>query len=162
MSKKTHGFQHHFFSIFHGFGLRKRLQNRVFFEFVSKTLIFWKLAKTIEKPMVFHDFSDFRGPKNDPKSMKKRIRKRHCKITSQKSMLASILASQSVPKSFPKPSKSLQKATLNEACFATLWKLPATRRKSTEVVVCKASKWLRIWLGLLYLSIYLLICPSSP
>ena len=51
-------------SIFYGFGLRKRLQNRGFFAFVSKTLIFWKLAKTIEKPMVFHDLSDVRGPKN--------------------------------------------------------------------------------------------------
>ena len=59
---------------------------------------------------------------------------------------------------FKPPPKSLRKATLNEACFATLWKPPGNRRKSTGGIVCKASKWLRIWLGLLYL----LICPSSP
>ena len=42
----------------------------------------------------------------------------------------------------------------NEACFATLWDLPRSRRKATEVVVCKASKWLGIWLGLLHPSIH--------
>ena len=36
---KTHGFQHLFFSIFLGFGLRKRLQNRGFFDAFSKTAI---------------------------------------------------------------------------------------------------------------------------
>ena len=36
------------------------------------------------------------------------------------------------------------KAMQNEACFATLWTSPGSRRKLTEVVVCKASKWLRI------------------
>ena len=37
--KKTHVFQHHFFSIFLRFGLRKRSQNRGFFDTFSKTSI---------------------------------------------------------------------------------------------------------------------------
>ena len=37
--KKTHVFEHHFFSIFRRFGLRKRLQNRRFFALFSKTSI---------------------------------------------------------------------------------------------------------------------------
>ena len=97
--KKTHGFQHHFFSIFHGFGLRKRLQNRGFFALFSKTSILWKLAKTIEKTMVFIDFSGSEPPKIHPKSMPKRNPKKHRKKTSQKSILASVLASQNLPKS---------------------------------------------------------------
>ena len=56
----------------------------------------------------------------------------------------------------PKPPKSLLKAMRNEACFATLWNPRAARRKATGAGLCKASKWLGIWLGLLYLSIYLL------
>ena len=141
---KKNIFQHNLFSLFHRFGFQKRSQHHHIFGYVSKTSNLCKFTNKIEKTPVFHDFSDFRGPKNDPKSMKNRIRKKHCKITSQKSMLASILASQSAPKSLPKPSKSLQKAMLNEACFATLWKPRANRRKSTGLSVCKASKWLGI------------------
>ena len=55
---------------------------------------------------------------------------------------------------FPKPSKSTPKAMLNEACFATLWKPPASRRKSTGVATSGLRNWLCIWLGLFYLSIY--------
>ena len=62
--KKTHGFQHNFYSIFHGFGFRKRLQNQSFFDAFSQIAIFWKLTKTIEKPMAFNDFSGFEPPKN--------------------------------------------------------------------------------------------------
>ena len=57
------------------------------------------------------------------------------------------------------PSKLLRKATRNEACFATLWKSPGSRRKATGPIVCKASKWLRIWLGLLHPQ---LTFPWSP
>ena len=53
----------------------------------------------------------------------------------------------------PKPPKSVRKATVNETSFATPWKPRANRRNATGVGVCKASKGLRIWLGLLYLSI---------
>ena len=88
--KKTHGFQHLFFSIFHGFGRQKRFQNRGFFVLFSKTSIFWKLAKTIEKLMVFIDFSGFEPPKINPKSMPKRIPKKHRRKTSKKLILASI------------------------------------------------------------------------
>ena len=92
-------------------------------------------------------------PKNHPKSMPRRIRKKHRKVTPKKSVLASILASQNLSKSLQNLEKSLHKATGNEACFATLWKSRANRRKLTGIGVCKASKGLRIWLGLLYLSI---------
>ena len=94
--------------------------------------------------MVFHDFSGFEPLKNDPKSMQKRIRKKNIEKNSEKSTLASILASQNLRKSLQNPKKSLREAKRNEARAATLWKLPGPRRKSTEVVVCKASKWLRI------------------
>ena len=73
------------------------------------------------------------------------------KTTSKKKALKSNLG---IDFGFPKPPKLLQKAMLNEACFATLWNSPASRRKLTGAGVCKASKGLRIWLGLLYLSIY--------
>ena len=95
----------------------------------------------------------FRSPAS--KNRRKIDAKMHSKITSKKILenrvCASILASQNLPKSLPK-------ATWNEACCATLWKLLGNRRKSTQVIVCKASKWLFIWLGLLHP----LICPSSP
>ena len=70
--------------------------------------------------------------------------KKYQKRIGQKSILASILASQSIPKSLQNPSKSLCKATPNEACFATLWKPPVNRRKSTGGIACKASLWLGI------------------
>ena len=65
----------HFFSIFLCFGLWKRSQNRTCFATCSKTLILWKLAKNVEKTIVFIDFSGFGPPENDQKSMPKRIRK---------------------------------------------------------------------------------------
>ena len=43
-----------------------------------------------------------------------------------------------------KPSKSLPKATQNEAGSATLWKPRGSRRKSTGPGVCTVSKWLGI------------------
>ena len=43
-----------------------------------------------------------------------------------------------------KPLKSIPKATSNGACFATLCKLPTSRRKATGGIVCKASKRLGI------------------
>ena len=42
------------------------------------------------------------------------------------------------------PRKSVPKATLNEACFATLWKSPQTRRKLTGVIAFGLPIWLRI------------------
>ena len=99
--KKTHVFQHVFFSISLGFGFRKRLPNRGFFAICSKASILWKLTKTIEKTMVFVDLSGSEAPKIHPKSMSKRARKKHRKKTSEKSILASILASQNLPKIDP-------------------------------------------------------------
>ena len=58
------------------------------------------------------------------------------------------------------PLKSLRKAMRNEACFATLCNSPGSRRKLTETMVCIASKWLRIWLGLLHPSSQPSINPS--
>ena len=63
MSKK-HGFQHLFFSIFHAFGIQKRLQNRGFFATFSKTSIFWKLTKTIEKTPILNQFWEAKTKKN--------------------------------------------------------------------------------------------------
>ena len=48
------------------------------------------------------------------------------------------------PKIAPNSTKSLRKAMRNEACFATLWDLPTSRRKLTGLIVCKPSKWLGI------------------
>ena len=154
MSKKHMVFNTIFSRFFHGFGFRKRFQNRGFFDTFSQITIFWKLIKTIEKPMVFNDFSWFDSPKNDPKLMPKCTRKKHRKTTTWKSILASVLASQNRPKSLLKPPKSLLQAMLNEACFATLWKSPGSRRKPTGVATSGLRNWLCIWLGLLYLSIY--------
>ena len=97
-----------------------------------------------------------------PKIDSKTPSKKHCKKTSQKLILASILASQTLSKSLQNPRKSLRKAMQNGPCFATLWDSPRNRRKATEVVVCKASKWLGIWLGLLDLPLVALIIKVSP
>ena len=85
--------------------------------------------------------------------------KTQLKITSKKN---SKILNFSVHFDFRKPPKSLRKATLNEACFATLWKSRGSRRKSTEPGVCKASKWLGIWLGLLDLPLVALIIEVNP
>ena len=70
---------------------------------------------------------------------------------------------------FPKPFKITPKSTrdakkirvLDKACFATLWTPPRNRRKLTETIVCKASKRLGIWLGLLDLPFVALIIKLS-
>ena len=100
--------------------------------------------------MVFIDFPGSKPPKIHKKSMRKRIRKKHRKKSSQNS----ILASQNLQKSLQNHEKSLRNAMQNEACFATLCNLLASRRKLTVPMVCKASKWLGIWLGLLHPSIH--------
>ena len=70
------------------------------------------------------------------------------------------------PKVFQNRSEIAKKAMRNEACFATLWKSPGSRQKLAGRRTWRLSPWLLIWWGLLYLSIslsvYLLICPSSP
>ena len=60
--QKKHVFEHDFSLIFRGFGLSKSIQNRRFFEHFLKTSILRKFAKTIEKHMVFIDFSCFQHP----------------------------------------------------------------------------------------------------
>ena len=94
--------------------------------------------------------------------MPKRNWKKHQKNTSPESLLTSILTSKNLPKSLQNRPGTRKNGGLDEACFATLCKLPANRRKLTEVVVCKASKWPRIWLGLLHPSIYPSIHWSAP
>ena len=49
----------------------------------------------------------------------------------------------------------------NEACFATLWKSPASRRKLTGIATFGLRKWLCIWLGLLDLLLVALIIKVS-
>ena len=108
----------------------------------------------MEKPIVFIDFSRCDPAQNDLKTMRKRSCKNIRKKNSPKSILTSILASQNLPKSLQNPPGTRKNGVSNEACFATLWKSPANRRKSTELIVCKAFKWLGIWLGLLHPSIH--------
>ena len=79
--KKTYVFQHIFFLIFLRFGLRIRLQKSRFFRTFFENVDFVKIRKTIEKPMVFIDFSRSEAPKIHSKSMPKRIRKKLRKNT---------------------------------------------------------------------------------
>ena len=67
--KKTTCFQHNFFSIFLNFGVQKQNQNQALFANFSKKSMLWKLAKTIEKTMVFNDVSVFKPLKIYLKSM---------------------------------------------------------------------------------------------
>ena len=82
-------------------------------------------------------FSRFRTSKNPTKI----VAKTHSKKTSQKEG-SNIDFCEGFR--LQKPSKSLQKAMLNDACCATRCDLPRNRRKSTGIVVCKASKRLGI------------------
>ena len=143
--------------MFRRFCSRQCIQNRRFFDYFSKTLILQKSCSRLDGSSIFQVSS-----KNDQKSMPKSRSKKTSKKTSQKSMLASVLASQNHPKSLQNRPGARKNRVSNEACFATLWSPPANRRKVTGVGVCKASKGLRIWLGLLYLSIYLSIYWSAP
>ena len=111
--------------------------------------------------MIFEVWSLRKSIKIDPKSMPKRIQKKASKKSRTKFDFGSILASQNLLKSLRKPRKSLPEAMSNEACFATLCKLPRSRRKSTGIMVCKASKWLGIWLGLLDLPLVALIIKAN-
>ena len=85
-------------------------------------------------------FSGFEPPKIDPKSMQNRTRKKHRKKPPKNRSWPLFWP----PETSQNPSKSLRKATLSEACFATLCKPRGNRRKSTGLSVCKASKWLGI------------------
>ena len=102
---------------------------------------FCKNRAPVEAKLIFFRF---RASKNRRKIDTKTHSKKTTKKTSKKSVLASIFASQTLPKSSENPPKSLRKATLSEACFATLCKPPRNRRKSTGAIACKASIWLRI------------------
>ena len=126
MSRKHMAFNTIFCSISHGFGLRKRLQNRCFFAFVSKTLIFWKLAKTIEKTMVFVDFSRSESPEIDEKSMPKRIRKKHRKKWSKHRFWRPRLA----PKTFENRS-NITKNRSSKRCGTT----PVSRRYANRAQI---------------------------
>ena len=113
---------------------------QLFFGTFSKTSILRKCSETLAVRTKIKVRSLQKRKKITKKSIPKRTRKKHRKKASQKSILASILTSEILQK----PPKSLPKATQNEAGFATLWNSPGSRRKLTEGIVCKASKWLRI------------------
>ena len=85
-------------------------------------------------------FSGFEPPKIDPKSMQNRTRKKHRKKPPKNRSWPLFWP----PETSQNPSKSLRKATLREACFATPCNPPRSRRKSTDPVVCGASKRLGI------------------
>ena len=96
----------------------------------GKFVVFWILIEKADfvKIVVFPKgncyFSGFEFPK-----LGQNFDVNFCsKITSEKMALKSNLG---IDFGFPKPPKLLQKAMLNEACFATLWKPPASRRKLT-------------------------------
>ena len=126
-------------------------QTRFFIAFFSlwppkmkpKSMIFSIILKNVDfvKIMVFLKencyFSGFEPTKNDQKSMPTS----HSKNSSKKTSRNSILGPFWPPQNLRKTLKSLPEAMLNEACFATLWKPPESRRKSTGRMVCKASKW---------------------
>ena len=94
--------------------------------------------------MVFIDFLWFGASKNRFQIDANMHYKKTAEKTLKKSILVSILASPNLLKPFRNPHKTPCKATQDEARSATLWKAPGPRRKLTETVVCKASKWLRI------------------
>ena len=141
MSKKHMVFNIIFFQFFFDFWHPKTIPTSKFFQCFFENADF---VKIIVFPVENCYFSSFEPPKIHSKSMPKRTRKKHRKKTSKKLILASILASKILPKWLPNPPKSLRKAMRNEACFATLWKLPRSRRKSTGIIVCRASKRLSI------------------
>ena len=89
----------------------------------------------------------FWASKNRPNFNVKKL----SKMTSKKKALKSNLG---IDFGLPNPPKLLQKAMLNEAGFATTCNSPGSRRKSTGAIALGLPIWLRIWLGLLYLSIY--------
>ena len=94
--------------------------------------------------------------------MPRHVRKRCRQEDSQKSIFGSLWPPQTSPKSLQKRFGTRTNGVSKEACFATLCNSPGSRRKSTEVVVCKPSKWLGIWLGLLHPSIHPSIRWSAP
>ena len=63
------------------------------------------------------------------------------KITSEKKLSKRIWASILVSPNYP---NFFQKAMLNEACFATLWKPPRSRQKLTGLIAFGPPIWLRI------------------
>ena len=120
-----------------------------FLNFFDNVILMKIIDFTIEKQW----FSRFGAFKNRSKIDAKTRSKKTSEKAFQKLIFSSILGSQNLPKSLQKPQKSLFKAMLNEACFATLWKSPGSRRKSTGGIAFGPPIWLRIWLGLLHPSI---------
>ena len=90
-AEKTYVLERDFWANFNDFDLPKSSQNWAFSATFWKTTIWRKLTKTIEKPMVFIDFSWFDPPKNDPKSIKNRVRKKYRKRVAKNSILGWIL-----------------------------------------------------------------------
>ena len=155
---KKHAVQHYFFTIFLRFNLPKRPPNRAFFQYFLKTSI---LRKSLRNTGCAHknQGSDFKKTKKiNKKSKPKRIREKHRKKPRKNRFWPPFW----LPKPSQNGSKSDPERLQNEACFATLCKLPASRRKSTGLSVCKASKWLGIWLGLLDLLLVALGIKVSP
>ena len=137
--EKQHVLGDDFFSNFRRFGIRKWSQHRPFFVTFSKTSILQKSCSRRGESSIFQVSSVQKSKKNRCQN----ALQNNFEKNAQKSSFC-------VNFGFPKPRKSTRKATQNEARFATLWKPPGTRRKLTGIIVCKASKWLGIWLGLLH------------
>ena len=107
---------------------------------------FHSVAKQAPFRIAFQvDFGGQNAPKIDEISSFQKSTKFRCQNAFENDIEKKALKSNlGIDLGFPKPLKWLQKAMLNEACFATLWNPRANRRNATGVGVCKASKGLRI------------------
>ena len=108
-----------------------------------------KICKKHWKNNGFYRFVGVRASRKRPKI----DAETHSKKTSQKSIKKSIrgsnLAAENLPKSLQNRTGTPKMAASYEACFATLWKSPQSRRKLTGIATFGLRKWLCIWLGLL-------------
>ena len=129
-----------------------------FLHWFFENIDFLKISQNHRKTYGFHWFLEVRPSKKRSKNdaetqLKKTLEKYLFRIDFDLHFNL-----RNLPKSLQNRPGTRKNGGLDEACFATLCKSRGSRRKLTGLSVCKASKWLRIWLGLLHP----LICPSSP
>ena len=132
---------------FNGFLTNLGLENRLKIVPVRGKWISWKTLFLLGKIKVFQPW----GP---PEIIKFAARNEDVKQTAPKLEISTIFGAFWPP-------KSTRKAMQKGVCFATLCNSRGARRKSASRRIFGLSIWLFIWLGLVYLSIYLLICYSS-
>ena len=131
--QKTMHFSIDFYWNFLRSGLRKWSENSMFFGSLSKKLILQKSLFFQRKIAIFLVWSL-------QNSTKFRCEKAFENDIEKKGLKSNL----GIDFSLPKPPKLLQKAMLNEACFATPCKSPASRRKSTGAIAFGLPKRLPI------------------